>query len=468
MATFYLPSNSSDNSGGYTTAKSTVNYRLKIEEGTFSASTRSKKVTVSLELWRTNTGYTTYGAGTTYLEFNGTEYSTYQNGSNPGKITYNSNTSYFTKDFTAYYNDDGTCNITVRGKIDLPTPGVTSGWQGGEVTLTKEAAKTYTVTYNANGATTGSTAAQTKVHGTDLKLQQNGYSLTNYKFIGWNTDASGTGTSYTAGGTYSKNENVTLYAQWALDTYIITFDNNGGAEGPSSQQINAAGGVLTIQTPKMTGYTFVGWDTSPDSITPVYLPGDQIFINSNITLYAIWDAWNYILTFDINGGYGTVPADVILLGSDKAIIGDERPLSTGSLAFMCWNTLPNGFGESYYPGDEFSAPIDGGIITLYAMYCNTDMYLNSDGTIECLEFIEDTTCDFPLFKKTGNIIAREFIEHDGEITIKGGLIFAKAFIEKARFLVPGGYKEHSMSTIIDDTGAIVIDTNGYIITGKFI
>lgn len=334
-------------------------------------------------------------------------------------------------------------------------------------TVTVDALPTYTITYRANNDNaTGSTSNQTKTHGTDITLRTNGYSLTNHKFIGWNTVANGSGTSYAAGANYTKNEAVTLYAQWELDEYTITFDSNGGTDGPTTQSINASGGTLTVQTPKFIGYTFRGWDTSPDSVTPVYMPGDSITIDSNIILYAVWDAWNYTVTFDANGGYGDLPADINILGDDTAIIGYERPSSDGSRAFICWNTLPSGYGKSYYPGDYFCEPENGTIITLYAMYRNTDIYLNSDGTIECLEFIEDYDCQFPMIEKTGRIIAKEFIEHDGEIMIQGGIIYAKSFIEATRPFLLG--KASKVYTMTDSTGAIITDNDGYILVGKFI
>ena len=73
---------------------------------------------------------------------------------------------------------------------------------------------TYTVTYNGNGNTGGSTASQTKVSGTALTLNANGYTKTGYAFTRWNTKADGTGTSYAAGASYTDNAAVTLYAQW--------------------------------------------------------------------------------------------------------------------------------------------------------------------------------------------------------------------------------------------------------------
>ena len=78
---------------------------------------------------------------------------------------------------------------------------------------------TYTITYNANGATSGSVPANgsytsggaaASVAGNTGTLARAGYT-----FGGWNTAADGSGTAYAAGGsTYSTNSDVTLYADW--------------------------------------------------------------------------------------------------------------------------------------------------------------------------------------------------------------------------------------------------------------
>lgn len=71
----------------------------------------------------------------------------------------------------------------------------------------------FTVTYDANGGT-GEPSAQVKKQGTDLTLRSDVPTRNGYVFISWNTKADGTGTSYAPGGTYIRNADVTLYAQW--------------------------------------------------------------------------------------------------------------------------------------------------------------------------------------------------------------------------------------------------------------
>lgn len=94
-------------------------------------------------------------------------------------------------------------------------------------TLTAPALITYTITYNGNGSTGGSTASQTKTNGVSITLQQNGFTRTGYTFQYWNTKADGSGTTYQAGATYTGNAALSLYAIW-LKANIPLYVNVGG------------------------------------------------------------------------------------------------------------------------------------------------------------------------------------------------------------------------------------------------
>lgn len=74
--------------------------------------------------------------------------------------------------------------------------------------------RTYTVSYNANGGT-GAPASQTKTYGVNLTLSSTVPTRAGYAFKGWATSSTGT-VAYPAGGTYSANSAVTLYAVWEL------------------------------------------------------------------------------------------------------------------------------------------------------------------------------------------------------------------------------------------------------------
>ncbi len=71
----------------------------------------------------------------------------------------------------------------------------------------------YTISFNANGGS-GAPGAQTKTHDVILTLSAVQPTKTGYTFMGWNTNASGTGTTYASRASYNGNANATLYAKW--------------------------------------------------------------------------------------------------------------------------------------------------------------------------------------------------------------------------------------------------------------
>lgn len=76
-------------------------------------------------------------------------------------------------------------------------------------------ANTYAVKYNANGGA-GAPGSQTKTYGVTLTLSSTKPTRENHTFKGWATSASATTVSYAAGGSYTANAAITLYAVWEL------------------------------------------------------------------------------------------------------------------------------------------------------------------------------------------------------------------------------------------------------------
>lgn len=80
--------------------------------------------------------------------------------------------------------------------------------------LTAVWAKDYkTVTFNENDGT-GTMKGINVATSTDSRLKYNLFTKEGYMFKGWNTEADGTGTTYTDGQIVNLTENITLYAQW--------------------------------------------------------------------------------------------------------------------------------------------------------------------------------------------------------------------------------------------------------------
>ncbi|MDZ7832932.1 MAG: InlB B-repeat-containing protein [Desulfobacterales bacterium] len=234
---------------------------------------------------------------------------------------------------------------------------------------------TYRVAYNANGADSGTAAAdQTKTHDVDLTLATNSGNLakTGYTFAGWNTAADGSGTDYAAGGTYTANEAVTLYAKWTLNTYAVIYDANEADSGTApTDQIKTHGVDLTLaeNTGNLarTGYTFAGWNTQADGLGTDYAEGALYTADEAVTLYAKWTLNTYAVIYDANeADSGTAPADQIKThGVDLTLAENTGNLARTGYTFAGWNTQADGLGTDYAEGALYTV---NEAVTLYAKW----------------------------------------------------------------------------------------------------
>lgn len=147
----------------------------------------------------------------------------------------------------------------------------------------------YTVSYNANGGS-GAPSNQTKWYGKSLTLSGTKPTRIGYSFSKWNTNTSGTGTSYAPGTSYTGNAALKLYAIWTANTYKITYNANGGSGAPTAQT-KTYGKTLTLSSTKPTraNYKFLGWSTNKSATTAAYSAGGSFTTNAATTLYAVWE-----------------------------------------------------------------------------------------------------------------------------------------------------------------------------------
>ncbi len=128
---------------------------------------------------------------------------------------------------------------------------------------------------------------------TDYKNKNESYTIitredftkAGYTFAGWK-DASGK--SYAKGSTYSKNEDLTLYAQWTPRKYTLTYNANGGTVDRTSEEVTYGVPVTSLPTPTKNGNVFLGWYTDGVTWQTKVNPGDEILYTGNNTLYARW------------------------------------------------------------------------------------------------------------------------------------------------------------------------------------
>ena len=119
--------------------------------------------------------------------------------------------------------------------------------------------------------------------------------------------------------------------------YTITFNSNDGTS-VESQNVNA-GEKLTEPTPAPTreGFTFDGW--YEDSTFSTKFNFDTP-ITDNMTLYAKWTENKYTLTFDANGGSGTMTPVTDLTG-EYTLPANEFTAPSGK-QFKGWSLTTDG------------------------------------------------------------------------------------------------------------------------------
>ena len=198
---------------------------------------------------------------------------------------------------------------------------------------------------------------------------------TGYTFAGWNTAADGSGTDHAVGSTFIMGaSDVTLYANWATNTYTVTFNSRGGSY-VSSQTVEHGGKVTKPTNPTRTGYTFGGWYKESGCTNTWAFATDTV--TANVTLYAQWATNTYTVTYDGNGSTGgSVPTgpSSYEYGTLITVLGNTGSLVKTGYTFAGWNTQADGSGTDQAEGSTFT--MGAANVTLYAKW--TPLYALRD------------------------------------------------------------------------------------------
>ena len=223
-------------------------------------------------------------------------------------------------------------------------------------------AKSYTVRFNGNGATSGTMADQSFTYGEQKALTPNAFRreyTVNYNY----NDAASTValTSATAKATFNgwavssngskvysdrqqiqnltTNGSVTLFADWTL-------------------------GTVTLPAPTRSGCTFRGWNTKADGKGTNYAAGAAYTPIADVTLYAQWEknaTVQYTLTYNANGG---VDAPAAKSGNGMICLAMLQPTRDG-YTFLGWAQSSTATTAQYTSGASFNLTADS---TLYAVW----------------------------------------------------------------------------------------------------
>ena len=140
------------------------------------------------------------------------------------------------------------------------------------------AATYYTITFNLRGGT-GNIASQTVISGGTISRPTNP-TKEGYTFKWWTNLMDDSEFNFATPVT----SDISLRAVWTKNQYTITFNSNGGSS-VSSQTVSYGDTISKPSNPTRDGYTFKYWSTSSSGSEYNF----NTTVNSNMTLYAIWE-----------------------------------------------------------------------------------------------------------------------------------------------------------------------------------
>ncbi len=204
---------------------------------------------------------------------------------------------------------------------------------------------TYTVKYSANGGE-GSMVEEEADPNSLYYVTGNEFTRDGYKFGGWSKSSRPTAEEdrLNPGDSIYVENNLTLYAQWDSDAYKVTFDANGGTNAPASRTYDSGSSyTLPKDKPTYDNFAFGGWLDSVSN--SVYQPGDEYgTLDSDVTFTAVWGD-SYKITFDANGGSGSMDALVVPKGETTTL--PQNKFKNSKAEFLGWSESASSTTPTY-------------------------------------------------------------------------------------------------------------------------
>ena len=189
-------------------------------------------------------------------------------------------------------------------------------------------------------------------------------------FIGYFTEENALGTQYydgegnTAIEELTQSENITLYAAFG---YTITYNLNGGTNNSANPSFFTGATEVTLASATKVGNTFAGWYDN-EGFTGEAITSIPKETAANVELYAKWVKNTYTVSFDSNGGTGTMDSMGFTYGTAQNLTANS--FTRDGYNFAGWNTQADGNGTSYADGATVKnlSTTNGATVTLYAQW----------------------------------------------------------------------------------------------------
>ena len=173
---------------------------------------------------------------------------------------------------------------------------------------------------------------------------------------------------------------------WALKTYKLRYDANGGENAPAAQPAVAGEATVTDAKPTKEDYIFKEWNTLVDGNGEAKAAGDVIELSAgDVTLYAQWrEPETYNISYDANGG--------TLIGGESEITPtsvtegnlytiEENVYEVEGKLFIGWkaNGVTYNAGQEIYPTENMTFVAQWGDPNVTDFMLVTDVKQLKDG-----------------------------------------------------------------------------------------
>ncbi|MGC9273220.1 InlB B-repeat-containing protein [Listeria ivanovii] len=206
----------------------------------------------------------------------------------------------------------------------------------------------YDVTLDSNGTTTTQ-----KVNYGELIPEPPTPTKPGYSFTGWYTAKTG-GDQWDFATDKMPAKNLTLYAQFTINSYTATLDVDGTT---TTQKVDYDSLIPEPTSPTKEGYTFKGWYDAKTGGKKWDFTADKMPA-SNLTLYAQFTINSYTATLDVDGTTTTQKVDY-----DSLIQEPTSPTKEG-YTFKGWYDAKTGGKKWDFTADKMPA----NNLTLYAQF----------------------------------------------------------------------------------------------------
>lgn len=155
------------------------------------------------------------------------------------------------------------------------------------------------------------------------------------------------------------------YAQW------WDFEPVVQADYPTKLQYGNYNLLTPSISPKRGVDGFLGWSTDKNATSPTYYANSvcNIYGNSNVTLYAIYQA-RATVSYDANGGSNaSLPKPKVVNVGDKITLASAGTMGRDNYVFLGWSTDPHA-AKNYDPADSEVTVNSSGNVVYYAIWKN--------------------------------------------------------------------------------------------------